>query len=196
MAYFIDKTGKRGLKAEGKQFFAWDFDARKFVLPVDDAPPKSRMERCSEFQAKLFNFCANNPEWEADFDRLHKDYMSHPKHWEAGGDPTVDDARRDVLENARFCEALEGRVAALLKPLVAYGVDGAWFADKIRNLQQLLVVSRKMAGIRLELAENIQEAFQTKAQLRECEKCEFARTGQGRKLCEECADGANGERKE
>ena len=28
MAYFIDETWKRGLKAEGRQFFAWDFDAR------------------------------------------------------------------------------------------------------------------------------------------------------------------------
>ena len=53
MAYFIDETGKRGLKAEGKQFFAWDFDARKFVSSVDDAPPKSRMTLCSEFEANL-----------------------------------------------------------------------------------------------------------------------------------------------
>ena len=55
MAYYIDEAGKRGLKAEGKQFFAWDYDARKFALPVDDAPPKSRMMRCSEFEAKKFN---------------------------------------------------------------------------------------------------------------------------------------------
>ena len=30
MAYFIDEAGKRGLKAEGKQFFAWYFDTRNF----------------------------------------------------------------------------------------------------------------------------------------------------------------------
>lgn len=53
MAYYIDETGKRGLKAEGKQFLAWDFDARKFVSSVDDAPPKSRMTLCSEFEANL-----------------------------------------------------------------------------------------------------------------------------------------------
>ena len=30
MAYLIDETGKRGLKAEGRQFFAWDFCAIRF----------------------------------------------------------------------------------------------------------------------------------------------------------------------
>ena len=52
MAYFIDETGKRGLKVEGRQLFAWDFDARMFVSPVDDAPPKSRMKRCTEFKRR------------------------------------------------------------------------------------------------------------------------------------------------
>ena len=70
MAYFIDETGKRGLKAEGKQFFAWDFDARKFVSPVDDAPPKSRMRRCSEFEAKKFNFDSDKTGWTGRIDDL------------------------------------------------------------------------------------------------------------------------------
>lgn len=70
MAYFIDEVGKRGLKAEGRQFFAWDFDARKFVSPVDDAPPKSRMERCSEFEAKKFNFDSDKENWTRRIDDL------------------------------------------------------------------------------------------------------------------------------
>lgn len=63
MAYFIDETGKRGLKAEGRQFFAWSKDTRKFSVPVDDAPPKSRMRRCSEFEAKKFNFLSDETDW-------------------------------------------------------------------------------------------------------------------------------------
>ena len=70
MAYYIDEAGNRGLKAEGRQFFAWDFDARKFVSPVDDAPPKSRMERCSEFEAKKFNFDSDKENWTRRIDDL------------------------------------------------------------------------------------------------------------------------------
>ena len=70
MAYYIDEAGKRGLKAEGKQFFAWDFDARKFVSPVDDAPPKSRMRRCTEFEAKKFNFDSAETDWTKRIDYL------------------------------------------------------------------------------------------------------------------------------
>ena len=70
MAYYIDEAGKRGLKAEGKQFFAWDFDARKFASPVDDAPPKSRMRRCSEFEAKKFNFDSDEVDWTRRIDEL------------------------------------------------------------------------------------------------------------------------------
>lgn len=70
MAYFIDDAGKRGLKAEGKRFFAWDFDARKFVSPVGDAPPKSRMRRCSEFEAKKFNFLSDETDWARRIDGL------------------------------------------------------------------------------------------------------------------------------
>lgn len=70
MAYFIDETGKRGLKAEGKQFFAWSKETRKFSVPVDDAPPKSRMERCSEFEAKKFNFDSDKENWTRRIDDL------------------------------------------------------------------------------------------------------------------------------
>lgn len=56
MAYFIDEAGKRGLMADGKQFFAWSRETRKFSVPVDDAPPKSRMLRSSEYDAKFFNY--------------------------------------------------------------------------------------------------------------------------------------------
>lgn len=68
MAYFIDETGNRGLKAEGKLFFAWNVETRKFSAPVDDAPPKSRMRRCSEFEAKYFNFLSDGAGWEV---RIH-----------------------------------------------------------------------------------------------------------------------------
>ena len=70
MAYFIDETGKRGLKAEGRQFFAWSKETRKFSVPVDDAPPKSRMERCSEFEAKKFNFDSDKENWTRRIDDL------------------------------------------------------------------------------------------------------------------------------
>ena len=190
MAYFIDEVGKRGLKAEGKQFFVWDFDARKFSSPVDDAPPKSRMRRCSEFEAKRFNFASNNPGWEDAYDRLNEEIMDYPKPWEAEVIPSVDDVRREVRDNERFIETFEGRIAALLEPLVAYGVDGAGFADGIHRLRKILIVSRELAKTRLELAESIQEATQAKAVPRVCADCEFARTGQGRRLCEECANKA------
>ena len=70
MAYYIDEVGKRGLMAEGKKFFAWDCDARKFASPVDDAPPKSRMRRCSEFEAKNFNFLSDETDWTNRIDEL------------------------------------------------------------------------------------------------------------------------------
>ena len=95
MAYFIDEVGKRGLKAEGKQFFAWDFDSRKFSSPVDDAPPKSRMKRCSEFEAKVFNFESNNSGWDEEYDRLHREFRDYPKPWKADATPSVDAARRE-----------------------------------------------------------------------------------------------------
>lgn len=70
MAFYIDEAGKRGLKAEGKNFFAWDVSRRKFSFPVTDAPPKSRMERCSDFEARKFSFESAKEGWLEVFEKL------------------------------------------------------------------------------------------------------------------------------
>lgn len=66
----MDKTGKRGLKADGRQFFAWSKETRTFSSPVDDAPPKSRMVKCSEYDAKFFNFMFDPAGWPMELNRL------------------------------------------------------------------------------------------------------------------------------
>lgn len=70
MAFYIDEAGKRGLKAEGKNFFAWDVSRRKFFIPVTDAPPKSQMKRCSDFEARKFMIESAKEGWLEIFEKL------------------------------------------------------------------------------------------------------------------------------
>ena len=71
MAFYIDEAGKRGLKAEGKNFFAWDVSRRKISIPVTDAPPKSQMTRCSDFEARMFMFESAKEGWLEIYDKLN-----------------------------------------------------------------------------------------------------------------------------
>ena len=56
MAYYIDEAKMTTVKAESKAIYGWNHESRRFDLPVADATPKSRMTRCSEFEARRYLF--------------------------------------------------------------------------------------------------------------------------------------------
>ena len=134
MAYFIDDAKKRGLKAEGRQFFAWDFDARKFVSPVDDAPPKSRMRRCSEFEAKKFNFLSDETDWVEKVDSIIDETTSFTGRMV----PRLEDADMETLRKCQedaeaFSEKWLTAAKEACSATVRYGLENCPFGEEARD---------------------------------------------------------------
>ena len=134
VAYFIDEAGKRGLKAEGRQFFAWDFDARKFVSPVDDAPPKSRMRRCSEFEAKKFNFLSDEIDWVGKVDSITDETTSFTERLL----PRLEDADMKTLQECQkeaesFSEEWLTAAKEAYSATVRYGVENSPLGEDARD---------------------------------------------------------------
>ena len=126
MAYYIDEIGKRGLKAEGKQFFAWDFDARKFVQPIDDAPPKSRMRRCAEFEAKNFNFLSDDAGWEAQIrDLSHVASLFSDNQLSVIGNLDVEFLRKQQRQAEEFRDKWLPKAKAAADAAWRFGVEGS-----------------------------------------------------------------------
>ena len=154
MAFYIDEAGRRGLKAEGKNFFAWDVSRRKFSIPVTDAPPKSQMTRCSDFEARMFMFESAKEGWLEIYDKL-KDEV-----------PEFSD---DQIAR------LDAKDAKGLAKLVA---EAEAFQSKMMPLAQLLVDATRGYGLEfseigrgsLELAKSIESNVRLPSLLLECLK--------------------------
>lgn len=179
MAYFIDETGKRGLKAEGRQFFAWSKETRKFSVPVDDAPPKSRMLRCSEYDAKFFNYKSDPADWSAELVRLSDVLFGRNDAIAKQDGLSLDDAIKCKEETDRFIAEQMSAVKSALRATWEYGVDGGAEGMIAKGLVTLLENER-------DLAINSVEIAKCKAEIEKCADCPFAQTGNGPKLCEEC----------
>lgn len=166
MAYFIDEAGTRGLKAEGRQFFAWDFDARKFVLPVDDAPPKSRMKRCSEFEAKKFNFLSDETDWVDEVDSITDataDFTGKML-------PKLEDADmetlRKCLEEAEvFSEKWLAAAKEAYSATVRYGLEnspiGEEARDTVKSIQNFVEIPKVLIQAK-EAGESMRIRFEGK----------------------------------
>lgn len=179
MAYYIDETGKRGLKAEGKRFFAWSKEARKFSVPVDDAPPKSRMLRCSEYDAKFFNFKADPADWPAELNRMSDVLFGRNEVIKDGGNLSLGEAIKCKEETDRFIAEQMPAVKAALRATMEYGVDGGDAGRLAKGLEALLENERELAVNSVELAK-------CRAEIEKCADCPFAQNGTGPKLCEDC----------
>ena len=189
MAYFIDETGKRGLKAEGKQFFAWSKEARKFSVPADDAPPKSRMVRCSEYDAKFFNFKSDPADWPAELNRLSDVLLGRDGVIAKQDGLSIDDAIKCEEATERFVAEQMPAVKAVVLATWEYGVDGGDAGRMAKGFLTLLENERGLAANSVELAKY-------RAEIEKCADCPFAQTGTGPKSCADCDSHQNQERKE
>ena len=179
MAYYIDETGKRGLKAEGGQFFVWSKETRKFSVPVDDAPPKSRMLRCSEYDAKFFNFKSDPADWPTELNRLSDVLFGRNDAIAKQDGLSLDDAIKCKEETDRFIAEQMPAVKSALRATWEYGVDGGDCGKIAEGLMSLLETERDLAADSVELAK-------CRAEIEKCADCPFAQTGNGPKLCEDC----------
>ena len=179
MAYFIDEAGKRGLMADGKQFFAWSRETRKFSVPVDDAPPKSRMLRSSEYDAKFFNYKSDPADWPAELNRLSEILFGRGKAIAKQKGLALGDAIKCKEETDRFIAEQMPSVKAAQRATWEYGVDGGDCGKIANGLVTLLETERDLSTNSVELAK-------CRAEIEKCADCPFAQTGTGPKLCEEC----------
>lgn len=181
MAFYIDEAGKRGLKAEGKLFFAWDKETRKFSVSVDDAPPKSRMKRCSEYEAKFFNFKSDPADWPTEINRLCNLFLERDQRISDEGELTVEEAIKRKEESDLFVADQKPSVKSAVQATREYGVEGGDVGKIAQNLMTLLVSDQDLAINSIEMAK-------CKAEIKKCAECPFAQTGDGPKLCERCEE--------
>ena len=152
MAFYIDEAGKRGLKAEGKLFFAWDKATRKFSVSVDDAPPKSQMQRCSEFEAKSFNFKSDPADWPTEIKRLFNRLCDRDQVIAEGGNLSVEEAIKRKAEADRFIAELTPAVESVMRATWDYGVEGGNVGKMAQNLATLLESEHALAINAIEIA--------------------------------------------
>lgn len=152
MAFYIDEAGKRGLKAEGKLFFAWDTETRKFSVSVDDAPPKSRMRRCSEYEAKVFNFESDPADWPAEIKRLSNVLADRDQVIAEGGNLSVEEAVKRKAEADHFIAELTPDVKSAIEATRKYGVDGGNIGKMAQELMTLLDFERDLAINAIDIA--------------------------------------------
>lgn len=166
MAYYIDETGKRGLKAEGRQFFAWSMETRKFSVPVDDAPPKSRMTRCSEFEAKRFNFLSDETDWEEKIDSITAETFGLSDRIL----PKLEDADMETLRKCQkeadaFSEKWLTAAKAAYSATVRYGVEnspiGEDARDAVKSIENCVEIPRVLI-LAKEAGESVRIRFEGK----------------------------------
>ena len=178
MAYYIDEAGRRGLKAEGRQFFGWSRESRKFSVPVDDAPPKGRMKKCLEYDAKFFNFMSAPVDWKTEVFRLSDMLIGRDDVIAKQDSLSLDEAIKGKEEFDRFYAEQMPLVRDAVRATWEYGVDGGDIGKMAKNLETLLENEQVLSANATDLA-------RCRAELAKCVDCPFA-NGKGPKLCEDC----------
>lgn len=123
MAYYIDEAKKAAVKMEGKLAFGWNAETRRFDIPIAEVSPKSRMRRCSDFEARCYLF-ENDPS--NCFERIRslairfEDEISFEDDF---SDITLESAEANLRAMEEKSRALKPELTALEKKVVEYGMS-------------------------------------------------------------------------
>ena len=169
MAYYIDEIKKTAVKAEGKAIFGWNHESHMFDMPIADATPKSRMSRCSFFEARRYLFEQDPRECSKLIVALVNKIEQRPEHPDIDT-ITVNSASDDLKAVEAFKEEVSPEIQALRPAVEEYGMEMSDIGRSLSNCIRLLETE-------IELARNSVEIARCKDEIEKCEK------GQ----CEECS---------
>ena len=171
MAYYIDETKKTAVKFEGKNAFAWNVETRRFDLPASEVAPKSRMTRCSDFEARRFLF-ENHPGGYVE--RLQKlsENVDTPFELVKNEDLTAEIVEAHLKAAKDLVHRLADEVKELQEAISAYGMQ-------MSNAGRLLSNCSEVLKSNLFIAESEDKIVKLKSHLEQCERgsCEDCEWG-------------------
>ena len=162
MAYYIDEVKKTAVKAEGKAIYGWNHESRRFDLPVADATPKSRMSRCSEFEARRYLFEQDPRDCYERIAALANKIEQMPEHGDIDR-ITVEQAVAELNAAEVFKEEVRSEIRDLQAAVDEYGM-GMSTAGKLLANSVLLLESK------VKVARNAIEIARCNAEIEKCEK--------------------------
>ena len=162
MAYYIDEVKKTAVKAEGKAIYGWNHQSRRFDLPVADATPKSRMTRCSEFEARRYLFEQDDRKCYERIAALANKIEKMPEQGDIDR-ITIEQAVAELNAAETFKEEVRSEIQDLQAAVDEYGM-GMSTAGKLFTNSILLLESN------VEVARNGVEIARCKVEMEKCEK--------------------------
>ena len=162
MAYYIDEIKNTAVKAEGKSIYGWNHESHMFDLPIADATPKSRMSRCSFFEARRYLFEQDPRECRKLFMALVNKIELRPEHPDIDT-ITVKSASDDLKAIEAFKVEVSPEIQSLQAAVEEYGME---MSDTGRGLSDCI----RLLETEIELARNSVEIARCKDEIQKCEK--------------------------
>lgn len=178
MAYYIDETKKTAVKYEGKSAFAWNVETRRFDLPTTDVSPKSRMTRCSDFEARRYLF-EYHPKGYAE--RLNKlaEAVAIEREPVDPSEMTAEIAEAHLKEAKELVRRWSAEIEELRQAVSNYGMELSDGGKILKNCTELLKINLKLAETEAESVKLLQEI--AKCESGQCEGCEWFKSCEKRK---------------
>jgi len=178
MAYYIDETKQTAVKYEGRNAFAWNVETRRFDLPTTDVSPKSRMTRCSDFEARRYLFEHHPKGYAERLNKLSRAVVPDRDSIDPR-DMTTEMAEAHLREAKERNRKWSGEIEELRQAVSQYGMELSDGGKILKNCCELLETEIKLAQNEIELVKLWQEIAQCESG--HCEDCEWAKSCEKRK---------------
>ena len=171
MAYYIDEIKNTAVKADGKMIYGWNRESRMFDMPIADPTPKSRMFRCSEFEARRYLFEQDPRDCYERIVALSNKIRQIP-HSADGNASTIETAEAHMKYVNEFKEEVSSEILALRAAVDEYGMEMSDAGQCLSNCVLLLENHIVLALNAVELARCKAEIGKCKNG--QCEECPYA----------------------
>ena len=162
MHYCIDDVKNTAVRADGKAIYGWNHESRAFDLPVANATPKSRMTRCSFFEARRYLF-------EQDPRDCYERIMAVAD--KAKGRSLIADVSAITMSSAEAAlRAAEERNEELLPEIQAMRAAVEEYGMEMSDAGQCLSNCIRILEADIEIARKDIEIARYKAEMEKCEK--------------------------
>jgi len=168
MAYYIDENRRTAVKYEGKSAFTWNVSTRRFDLPVSDVSPKSRMTRCSEFEARRYLF-EHDPADYVGMGDLLDDIWDEIPDQEPDMSQSVEQAEAYLQERAAQRAKFEPHLTNYRNGIQAYVMGISKYGTILESVEEFLSNDELIAQTALQIARGNEQLAELKVELAKCE---------------------------
>jgi len=168
MSYYIDENKETAVKYEGRNAFTWNVSTRRFDLPVSDVSPKSRMTRCSEFEARCYLFEHDPADYVGMLGVLNDMWEDVPNR-----DPDMFTSVAKAETFRKECDARRAKYEPYLtnyrNGIQSYLMENSEYGKFLESTEKVLPEYELMSKVFLKLAKGHERLAQLSAERAKCE---------------------------